>query len=78
MTSISDFKAELFTNSGNFISKLDFLEDLDLPNSLHEWFIDMGVKRFNHVIEWKPVLCDSIDVDFFKLVKFHFNEKLKT
>jgi len=77
VTIVSYSEAELSTNSDNSTSKLDSLDDLALPDFPLEWFTNMGVKHFKHVIERELVVYEFVDFNFFKHAKFSFIEKLE-
>ena len=59
------------------MSKLESLEDPGLPNLPIDKFTDLGIKRYNHVVERELVFCGFIDPDFLKKAKFSFVEKLE-
>jgi len=71
------FKAKSSTNSPNFTSKLDSLEDLELLDLLLEWFINIRIKCFSHVVENELVFCESVDFKFLSKAKFFFVKKLE-
>jgi len=58
-------KAEQSTNSVNSTSKLEYLKELGLVDLLLEWFIDMVVNHFKHVIEKELLLYVAVDFEFF-------------
>ena len=74
---IFDSELELPTNFGNSTSKLDSLEDIELPEHSLEGFIDIVVKWCNHVIERELVFFGFVDFDFSKKANFSFVEELE-
>jgi len=59
------------------MSKLNFLEDLELPDFPIEWFIDLAIKPCNHIVKKDLVHCKFVNFDFLKKAKVSFIEKLE-
>jgi len=72
INTILDCKVELSTNSSNSFSKREHLEDLGLPDLSFEWFTNMGLKQFNHIVERELVFFEFVDFNFLRHVKFSF------
>jgi len=65
----------LSINSSNS-SKLELTEDLGIPDIPLEWFIDIGVKWFNHVVKRELVFCNFADFNFLRQAKIYIVKKL--
>ena len=73
---ISYFEQEFFINSTKYESKGIASEDLEAPDLPYTWFINLGLKKFNNMVNWELVFYE-FEFAYFKNPKFSFVGKLE-